>query len=178
MSLLRRSQQWGTFSRIWHVYDAKWQDPYLTAELLKKYLSGTYKPIYHPMNDCGDNVVVINSKDIALRGDDWQKRMYFHHTGYAKGATYTLAWELHSKDPTMIVRKALYSAMDKNLNRRYAMQRLHIFPDSEVPKEIKRNISNQIQQISTIPVRLDHIPEDVRAEFPQLLKYPEEYVRR
>lgn len=58
------------------------------------------------------------------------------------------------------------------------MQRLHIFPDSEVPKEIKRNISNQIQQISTIPVRLDHIPEDVRAEFPQLLKYPEEYVRR
>lgn len=54
-------------------------------------------------DDCGDNVVVINSKDIALRGDDWQKRMYFHHTGYARGATYTLAWELHSKDPTMVL---------------------------------------------------------------------------
>lgn len=52
--------------------------------------------------DCGDHVVVINSQDIALRGDEWVKRVYFHHTGYHGGATWTLAWELHKKDPTLV----------------------------------------------------------------------------
>jgi len=47
-------------------------------------------------------VVVINSKDIALPGDEWRQRVYFHHTGYPGGATWTLAWELHDKDPTMV----------------------------------------------------------------------------
>lgn len=43
-------QQWGTFARIWHLYDAKWQDPYVSALYLKKYLMGLYKPIYHAMS--------------------------------------------------------------------------------------------------------------------------------
>lgn len=63
---------------------------------------GMHKPIYHPMNDCGDVVVCINSKQIALKGDDWRQRAYFHHTGYPGGASWTLAWELHNKDPTMV----------------------------------------------------------------------------
>lgn len=57
------------------------------------------------MNDCGDVVVCINSRDIALRGDDWRQRAYFHHTGYPGGATWTLAWEVHNKDPTMVSSK-------------------------------------------------------------------------
>lgn len=48
-------------------------------------------------------VVVINSKEIALPGDEWRKRVYFHHTGYPGGASWTLAWELHNKDPTMVL---------------------------------------------------------------------------
>ena len=43
-----------------------------------------------------------NTADIALPGDEWKKRVYFHHTGYPSGASWTLAWELHSKDPTMV----------------------------------------------------------------------------
>lgn len=54
------------------------------------------------MNDCGDVVVCINSRDIALRGNDWKQRAYFHHTGYPGGASWTLAWEVHNKDPTMV----------------------------------------------------------------------------
>lgn len=53
-------------------------------------------------DDCGDHVVVINSKHISLLGEDWKKKVYFHHTGYPGGATWTLAWELHEKDPTLV----------------------------------------------------------------------------
>ncbi|MPC77958.1 39S ribosomal protein L13, mitochondrial [Portunus trituberculatus] len=55
-----------------------------------------------PTDDSGDHVVVINSRDIAFPGDEWEKRVYFHHTGYAGGATWTLAWQLHEADPTMV----------------------------------------------------------------------------
>lgn len=54
------------------------------------------------MADCGDIVVAINSKDIALRGDDWRNKAYFHHTGYPGGASWTLAWELHDKNPKLV----------------------------------------------------------------------------
>lgn len=63
---------------------------------------GLHKPIYHPLNDCGDHVIVINTSEIALPGDEWVKRVYFHHTGYPGGASWTLAWELHKKDPKMV----------------------------------------------------------------------------
>ena len=65
-------------------------------------LSFPLQPIYHPLNDCGDHVVVINSKDVALIGREWQLRVYFHHVGYPKayggGPKWIPAWLLHSRD--------------------------------------------------------------------------------
>ncbi|CAK9803760.1 39S ribosomal protein L13, mitochondrial [Anthophora quadrimaculata] len=175
MSLVRRGQHWGTFARIWHIFDASWQDPFQSAPLIKYYLMGLYKPIYHPLNNCGDHVIVINSKEIALRGNEWQKRVYFHHTGYHGGASWTLAWELHSKDPTLIVKKAVYRAMTRNLQRRYTMQRLHIFPDENVPEDMLANVTNQIKQLRPVPVKLYDIPQEERDKIPRLVKYPSDY---
>lgn len=119
-------QQWGTFARTWHLYDCRWQNPFEAAESIKAHLMGLHKPIYHPLSrslnisnqilvdkfrfsiyvtkkdQCGDHVVVINTAEIALPGDEWRKRVYFHHTGYPGGASWTLAWELHKKDPKMV----------------------------------------------------------------------------
>lgn len=169
MSILRKGQQWGTFSTIWHIFDAKWQDPFKSANVIKQYLMGLYKPIYHPMNYCGDHVIVINSKEIALRGDEWRKRVYFHHTTYIGGASWTLAWELHDRNPTLILQKAVYSAMSGNIQRRYTMQRLHIFPDENVPENMLQNVSHQIRQLRPIPTRLDHISPEVIKQFPKLI---------
>jgi len=64
-----------------------------------KYLKGMQKPIYHPMSklilnpiddvmkklniflldDSGDHVVCINTKKIALPGDEWTKRGTYKH---------------------------------------------------------------------------------------------------
>ncbi|XP_063986874.1 large ribosomal subunit protein uL13m [Diachasmimorpha longicaudata] len=178
MSLVRRGQHWATFAQIWHLYDAKWQDPYKSAVLLTKYLKGLHKPIYHPMNNCGDHVVVINSRDIALRGDEWSKRVYFHHNTYHSGDTWTLAWELHKKNKTMIMQKAVYHAMRGNLQRRHTMQRLHIYEDENVPEEILQNVSSQIRQLRSQPVRLDHISPEEIENFPRVMKYPENYILR
>lgn len=178
MSAFRRVQQWNTFTRVWHVFDAKWQNPHQSAPVISKYLKGLTKPVYHPLADCGDHVVVINSKHIALPGDEWRRRAYFHHTGYPGGATWTMAWELHEKDPTMIVWKAVYRSMKGNLQRRYTMQRLHIYPDENIPEEIKQNITSQIRQLRPAPERLDKYTEQEVQEFPKIVDYPKDYVVR
>ncbi|XP_019526571.2 large ribosomal subunit protein uL13m [Aedes albopictus] len=178
MSVTKRVQQWATFARAWHVYDCTWQNPFESASLIRKHLMGLHKPIYHPMNDCGDHVVVINTAEIALPGDEWKKRVYFHHTGYAGGASWTLAWELHEKDPTQIMKKAIYRSMHGNLQRRHTMQRLHLFKDDNVPQEILENITNQIRQPRRVPERLDQIDPDLVKNFPKIMDYPKDYVLR
>lgn len=34
------------------------------------------------LGDIGDHVVVINTKDIAMKDDYWRKYKFFHHTRY------------------------------------------------------------------------------------------------
>lgn len=90
-------QQWATFGRVWHIFDCKFQNPFDSAKVIVSYLKGMQKPIYHPLSklyenltnvskllitqiiyilldDCGDHVVCINTKHIALPGDEWTKR--------------------------------------------------------------------------------------------------------
>ena len=59
-------------------------------------------------DDCGDHVIVYNSYFVALPGAEWERRLYFHHTGYAGGASYTMAHELHRKDNTMVGEEILF----------------------------------------------------------------------
>lgn len=154
----------------------RWQNPYESSHLIGKYLSGRAKPIYHPLNDCGDHVVVINSKEVALPGDDWYRRAYFHHRTYAGTKTWTLAYELHEANNTLIVKKAVYYALDKNLLRRPIMERLHIFPDANIPPAIAANITNQIRPLRPVPVKLEEIPQEVEKDCPQLFDLPKDFV--
>lgn len=116
--------------------------------------------------------------DIALPGDEWKKRVYFHHTGYPGGASWTLAYQLHEKDPTLVLKKAVYNSMDGNLQRRYTMQRLHIFADGNVPEKFLANVSNQIKQVRPVPKRLDHFSEEEVRTVPKIIDYPKDYIVR
>ena len=124
MSRFDRVKQWAAFSRNWHIYDAKWQNPFTSAKVITRVLQGRNKAVYHPMNDSGDHVVVINSKHIALLGREWQYRVYYHHTGYPaafkhmgakNGKLWIPAWQLHERDPTLILWKAVYNNMENTM---------------------------------------------------------------
>ncbi|XP_052687338.1 39S ribosomal protein L13, mitochondrial-like [Crassostrea angulata] len=171
-----RVVQWSTMSRIWWLYDAKYQCPFRSARIIAGYLQGQHKPIYHALSDVGDHVVVINSRHIAMREELWRTFTFSYHTGYAKGFSRTPAWRLHSMEPTMMIEKAVYSNMPGFLLRRKYMRRLHIYPDEEVPPEILGNVCDQIQQIQKVPKRLDEYTAEEIQAFPKLFDWSEEYV--
>ncbi|GAB6029945.1 54S ribosomal protein L13 [Chamberlinius hualienensis] len=175
-SNFKRVQQWNVMSRLWYLYDCKWQNPFDSADKIAMYLSGQHKPIYAALSDVGDHVVAINTKDIAMPNDEWINRVYFHHTGYPGGASWTLAWELHAKNPTMVMYKAVYKRLGRNLLRRQFMPRLHLYPDDKVPKEVLENLCGQIRPLRPVPKRLTEFSKKEIDEYPKLFDWPKDYV--
>ncbi|KAK6179640.1 hypothetical protein SNE40_011954 [Patella caerulea] len=171
-----RVLQWATFARSWWIYDAYHQCPFESAKRLCIFLQGQHKPIYHPLSDIGDHVVVINTKDISMKNEYWRKWRFHHHTGYPGGYSQTSAWRLHDLDDTKILHKAVYSRLPGNLLRRRMMRRLHLFPDTEVPDDILQNVTDQIRQVQLIPKPIHKYSKEDIDNFPKLFDWPEEYV--
>jgi len=66
--------------------------------------------------------------------------------------------------------------MKGNLYRRVVMQRLHIYPDSNVPVEIMENITNQIRPLRSIPKPLSTYSNEEITNYPKIIDYPEDYI--
>ncbi|XP_002731608.1 large ribosomal subunit protein uL13m-like [Saccoglossus kowalevskii] len=164
----RAAQQWGTFARVWYLLDASQQPPGRIAALVSPLLQGKHKPIYHPLSDIGDHVVIYNTREVAFSGDKWNTKLYHHHTGYPKGFSSTKAKDVHLLDPTKVVHKAIYGMLPKVLLRRTMMERLHLYPDNKIPEDILANISEQITPPRIIPRKLTEYSQEELDNFPKL----------
>lgn len=61
-------------------------------------LRGKNKPNYTPNQDCGDNLIIINSDKVLLTGKKTKDKKYFRHTGYPGGIKETNPDKMISKD--------------------------------------------------------------------------------
>ena len=62
-------------------YDAKDAVLGRLAVISANILRGKNKPEYTPNQDCGDNLIIINSDHIKLKGKKFGSKVYFRHTG-------------------------------------------------------------------------------------------------
>ena len=84
-------------------------------------------------------------------------------TYYPGGFKRVTAAQLHQKDPVAIVKLAIYGMLPKSLHRRTLMQRLHLFPDEELPQPRK------------VPRCLDEYTQEELEAFPRVWSPPEDY---
>ncbi|XP_040117728.1 39S ribosomal protein L13, mitochondrial isoform X2 [Oryx dammah] len=166
--LSRAPQQWATFARVWYLLDGKMQPPGKLAALASVRLQGLHKPVYHQLSDCGDHVVIMNTRHIAFSGNKWEQKVYSSHTGYPGGFKQVTAAQLHRKDPVAIVKLAIYGMLPKNLHRRTLMQRLHLFPDEDIPEDILKNLTEELPQPRKVPRRLDEYTQEEIEAFPRV----------
>lgn len=175
----QRVNQWMVFARQWWLFDAKHQDAFDAAQRIARYLHGRHKPIYDTEQDCGDHVVVINARHISMPNKEWKYRYYFHHSHYSGGKKWSTAYELHAKDPTIVLYKAIYKAVGNiGLKRRELIARLHIYPDQEAPDHIMENISDQIRQIQPVHRALHEYSADEIKNYPKIIDYLEDYAKK
>ncbi|XP_062507101.1 large ribosomal subunit protein uL13-like [Corticium candelabrum] len=165
----RLSQNFQTFTRLWYLVDAKDQVVGRLAAMLSLVLQGKTKPIYHPAVDVGDNVVVINTRHVMFTGKKWKQKVYRHHTGYP-GLKVITAENLHCKDPTLVMQKAVNGMLPRNNLRKKRLRRLHLFADEEHP--YGANISYILKGPCPVLKKLGDYTADEISSYPVLFDLP------
>ena len=115
--------------RRWYLIDAEGQPLGRLASRIAIILQGKHKPIYAPHVDCGDGVVVINAKKVALTGRKWRKKTYIFYSGYPSGNNEVTAEELREKNVEKLFKLAVKRMLPRNRLRKRYLRRLQVFPD-------------------------------------------------
>lgn len=119
--------------RKWHLIDAEDQILGRMATKIARLLSGKDKVEYIPYLDVGDNVVVINAKEVAVTGKKERQKIYYRHSGYPGGLRAETLRELRERRPEEIIRRAVKGMLPKNKLQKSMLKRLHIFAGEEHP---------------------------------------------
>jgi len=120
---------------IWHVLDAKGCRVGHLAVQIARLLLGKHKPIYNPLMDCGDYVVVKNVEKVIFTGDKWKQKLYRWHTGYPGGLKEVKAKDRLMKHPDMILRRAVYGMLPKTRLRRVRLRKLRLYVGPHTPHD-------------------------------------------
>lgn len=153
------------YARVWHHVDASDRILGKLAERIALVLMGKHKPIYDPSGallfklslrtpltaicftvDCGDYVVVTNSRNIKVTGRKDQQLLFRKHSMFPGGLKETPYKDMMVKNPDevrsmppftidsiniheiQIIRHAVSGMLPKNKLRDRRLERLYVFP--------------------------------------------------
>ena len=89
-------------------------------------LRGKHKPDFVPYKDAGDFVVIENINKIKFTGKKFNKKIYYHHTGYLGNLKKISLGKLFEKNPAEVLRKAVYGMLPTNKLRAKQIKRMRI----------------------------------------------------
>ncbi|MBN20516.1 MAG: 50S ribosomal protein L13 [Bdellovibrionaceae bacterium] len=115
----------------WYFIDAEGMVVGRLATLLAKVITGKHKPTYTSHVDSGDFVVVVNADKVVFTRNKWDQKVYYRHSGWIGGLKETSAREMLQKNPTEILKKAVWGMTGKSALARRQMKKLRIFAGSE-----------------------------------------------
>ena len=96
-------------------------------------LRGKNKPEYTPNQDCGDNLIIINSDKIGLTGNKEKNKLYFRHTGYPGGIKETTPEKLHQNKPGEALKLAVKRMLPSGPLGKKQLTKLKIYKGSDHP---------------------------------------------
>ncbi len=124
--------------RKWYVVDATNKVLGRLASQIAKKLRGKDKPIFTPHVDTGDFVIVVNAEKVRLTGKKWDKKIYYHHSGYMGGLKQITAKELLKKKPEELIRHAVKGMLPKNRLGRKLLKKLKIYAGPDHPHKAQK----------------------------------------
>ncbi|KAF8165893.1 ribosomal protein L13 domain-containing protein [Crassisporium funariophilum] len=120
------------YARVWHHVDASDRILGKLAERIALVLMGKHKPIYDPSVDCGDYVIVTNSRSVKVTGRKEEQLLFRKHSMFPGGLKETPYKDMKSKNPDEIIRHAVSGMLPKNKLRERRLERLKIFPSERM----------------------------------------------
>lgn len=131
-------------SHKWHLIDAKSQIFGRLATRIAGLLQGKNKPTYSPQTDCGDFVILTNTKYLKLSHPaKWDNKIYYHYSGYPGGIKDVSIRDAVDKDPNAVIRKAIFSMLPKNKLRSVRINRLKLYIGDKDGKELYESMKKK-----------------------------------
>jgi large subunit ribosomal protein L13 len=122
----------------WVVLDAAGVPLGRLATRVATILRGKPKPTFTPHLDMGDNVIVINAKDVRLTGTKIDTKVYLHHTGWMGGQKATPMRTLMKKRPQRVIEMAVQGMMPKTSLGRRQLTHLRVYVGAEHPHQAQQ----------------------------------------
>ena len=117
----------------WYIVDAKDHVVGRLATVIARVILGKHKPTFTRHADTGDFVVVINADKVAFTRNKWDGKLYRDHSGYISGLKTRTAKEMLDRDPTEILRRAVWGMTSNSSLARHQMKKLKLFAGAEHP---------------------------------------------
>jgi len=127
-----------TVKKEWYIADAENEILGRFASKVAQVLRGKLKSSFTPHVDCGDNVIVINAEKIRLTGNKLTDKEYVRHSGYPGGQRFSTPKELMTKNPAMIIEKAVKGMLPKNKLGNKIFGNLYVYKGSVHPHEAQQ----------------------------------------
>ena len=131
MNNITYSAKKAEIEKKWYIIDAANKPLGRVATEAAKLLRGKHKPTFTPNIDTGDNVIIINCKDVILTGNKLNSKIYRHHSGYIGGMKEVTASVMLEKNPEKAMLLAVKGMLPHNSLGRKMATKLRVFADSE-----------------------------------------------
>lgn len=117
--------------RKWYILDAANKPLGRVATEAAKLLRGKHKPTFTPNLDTGDNVIIINCKDVVLTGNKLNQKVYRRHSGYIGGMKEVSAKVMMENTPEKAMMLAVKGMLPHNSLGRQSLKKLRVYAGSE-----------------------------------------------
>lgn len=119
--------------RDWFIVDADGNTLGRMTSKIASVLIGKHKPTYTPNNDCGDYVIVVNSKKVRMTGKKMTERPLIRYTGHPGGQRFTAPKDLIESNPNKLIEHAVRGMLPKSSLGRKMFGKLFIYEGAEHP---------------------------------------------
>ena len=117
--------------RKWYILDAANKPLGRVATEAARLLRGKHKPTFTPNLDTGDNVIIINCKDVVLTGNKMNQKVYRRHSGYIGGMKEVSAKVMFENTPEKAMMLAVKGMLPHNSLGRQSLKKLRVYAGSE-----------------------------------------------
>ncbi len=132
------------FNRKTYLVNASGKTLGRLASKVATVLMGKRKVVFAPDQLSGDQVIVINSKDIHVTGRKTTDKMYAHYSGYPGGHKSYSFEELIARKPEEVIRRAVSRMLPKNKLGREMLRRLRVFAGAEHNHQAQKPVALEV----------------------------------
>ena len=126
-------------NKKWVLIDAKDAVLGRLAVISANILRGKNKPEYTPNQDCGDNLIIINSDHVKLKGKKADNKIYYRHTGYPGGIKSTTPNKMKEKNKSdEIIKLAIKRMIPSGPLGKQQLSNCKIYRDSNHKHEAQK----------------------------------------